>query len=153
MSSSRSSCSEIDITIALMAMISLTMSRISRARIGVELGELGEVDRLDQRAEDGALDLVIGLECREIRGRRCSGGDVSTAPAGRRRRDERRAEPGRGDQGATALHGAAMARGARACCTETLRRVRRWPGAGAAAGEALLPPAVRRRRRRALTAV
>ncbi len=28
---------------------------------GVKLGELGEVDRLDERAEDRALDLVVGL--------------------------------------------------------------------------------------------
>ena len=44
----------------LIAMISLTMSRISsRADFAVELGELGEIDRLDQRAEDRRLDLVI----------------------------------------------------------------------------------------------
>ena len=46
----------------LIAMISLTMSRISsRARVGVELGQLREVDGLDQRAEDGAFGLVIGV--------------------------------------------------------------------------------------------
>ena len=39
--------------------------------IGVELGELGEVDRLDQGAEDRALGLVIGLGMPRVgRGRR-----------------------------------------------------------------------------------
>src|SRR5262245_21507928 len=66
MLSSSSSCSEIDITIALMAMISLTMSR----RLGVELGELRQVDRLDQGAEDRALGLVIGLEMARVGRRR-----------------------------------------------------------------------------------
>src|SRR4029079_6819185 len=71
MSSSRSSCSEIDITMFLIAMISLTMSRISLARgIGVELGELTEVDRLDQGAEDRALDLVVGFRAPRIDGGR-----------------------------------------------------------------------------------
>ena len=74
MSSSSSSCSAIDITMFLIAMISLTMSRISsRADFAVELGELGEIDRLDQRAEDRRLDLVIGVRSPRVddgRGRR-----------------------------------------------------------------------------------
>ena len=62
MSSSSSSCSEIDITMFLIAMISLTMSRISsRAEFGIEPRELREIDGFDQRAEDRALDLVIAL--------------------------------------------------------------------------------------------
>ena len=73
-------------------MISLTMSRISsRARFGVELGELRQVDRLDQRGEDRALDLVIGFRAARIaRGRH----ERLRPAAGReRRRCDRRAEP------------------------------------------------------------
>ena len=59
-------------------MISLTMSRISsREEFGVELGELGEVDRLDQGAEDRALDLVIGFGMPRVGGRRRDGGEGS----------------------------------------------------------------------------
>ena len=62
MSSSSSSCSAIDITMFLIAMISLTMSRISsRAEFAVEFGELGKVDRFDQGAEDRRLDLIVGV--------------------------------------------------------------------------------------------
>ncbi len=44
----------------LIAMISLTMSRISsRADLAVELGELREVDRLDQGAENRRFDLIV----------------------------------------------------------------------------------------------
>ncbi len=54
-------------------------------RLAVELGELGEVDRLDQRAEDRRLDLVVivglaRLHHRRRRGRRCGPG------GGKRRR-------------------------------------------------------------------
>ena len=56
-------------------MISLTMSRISsRAEFGVELGELAEIDRLDQRAEDRALGLVIGFGAAGIERRRAGCG-------------------------------------------------------------------------------
>src|SRR4029079_14423081 len=34
--------------------------------LGIEAGELGEVDRLDQRAEDYALDLVVFLGPRSL---------------------------------------------------------------------------------------
>ncbi len=41
-------------------MISLTISRISsRAAVAIELGELGEVDRIDQRVEDGRLYVIV----------------------------------------------------------------------------------------------
>ena len=44
------SCSAIDITTLLIVMISLTMSRISsRAEFDVELRELRQIDRVDQR--------------------------------------------------------------------------------------------------------
>ena len=66
----------------LIAMISLTMSRISsRAEFGVELGELAEVDRLDQRAEDRPLDLVVGVRAARIDG----GRDLLRRFAARRR--------------------------------------------------------------------
>ena len=65
MSWSRCSCSAIDITTALIEMISLTMSRISsRAEFGIELGELGQIDGVDQRVEDRRLDLVVVLRAR-----------------------------------------------------------------------------------------
>src|SRR5262249_31560085 len=56
----------------------------------VELGELGEIDRFDQRAEDRALDLVIGIGMprggggRGERGRRLAG-NARLATARRRR--------------------------------------------------------------------
>ena len=73
-------------------MISLTMSRISsRADFGVELGELREVDRLDQRAEDRALGLVIVLGVAAVGRRRARGGGRRPSGwlrlAGRRRRE------------------------------------------------------------------
>src|SRR5262249_43166742 len=75
--------------------------------IGVELGELGEVDRLDQGAEDRALDLVIGLRMARVGGRRCKRRrcvDGRWTPAGRWRANERSPEPGRWNGGAAALH-------------------------------------------------
>src|SRR5215472_10158693 len=38
-------------------------------RFGIELGELGEVDGLDQRAEDGRLDLVVIVRAAALDGR------------------------------------------------------------------------------------
>ena len=68
-------------------MISLTMSRISsRADFAVELGELRQVDRLDQRAEDHALHLVVFVGARRSRRR----------PAARRRRGAVGGDGGRG---------------------------------------------------------
>src|SRR6185312_12847248 len=67
-------------------------------RIAVELGELGEVDRLDQRAEDGRLDLVVVVRSPRLDGRR------------RRRRLGRRNRR-RGDDGGRRLaHGGRRAR-------------------------------------------
>ena len=84
MSSSRSSCSAIDITTFLIAMISLTMSRISsRAASVSSLDELRQVDRLDQRAEDRALGLVVFLGLRALRP---AGAGAAGAPAALRRR-------------------------------------------------------------------
>jgi len=61
-SSSRSSCSAIDSTKFLMVTISWTMSRISsRALSASSLDSGGEIDRLDQRAEDQRLGLKIGF--------------------------------------------------------------------------------------------
>ncbi len=52
MSSSSSSCSEIDITIFLIAMISLTISLDFLARrFGVKTRKLRQIDRFDQRPE------------------------------------------------------------------------------------------------------
>ena len=85
------------------AMISLTMSRISsRADIGLELGELGEVDGLDQRPEDHALRLVVfvGLATSLPDDGRC--GDRRRPPALRavaRRALGPRRPPGAGDAG------------------------------------------------------
>ena len=67
-------------------MISLTMSRISsRAASPSRLGELGEIDRVDQRAEDRALGLVVflGLAASRPRRRRAS---ARPLPARARRR-------------------------------------------------------------------
>ena len=51
-----------------MATISLTMSRISsRAASRIELGELGQVDGVDERVEDRGLDVVILLGARAAR--------------------------------------------------------------------------------------
>ena len=76
----------------LIAMISLTMSRISsRAEFGVEARELREVDGLDQRAENRAFGLVIGfrspgIDCRSVRRLAATlaavgGADTSGAPS------------------------------------------------------------------------
>ena len=68
MSSSSSSCSAIDIAKFLIAMMSLTMSRISsRALSGIELGELRQVDRVDQRRKDLRLGVVVGLAALALR--------------------------------------------------------------------------------------
>ena len=88
-------------------MISLTMSRISsRAESASSLASCDEVDRLDQRAEDRALDLVVDLGMpridgrrRERRRRRC--GMARACPG--RRRDERRAEARRRHRRAAAF--------------------------------------------------
>ena len=114
----------------LIAMISLTMSRISsRAEFGVELGELGEVDRLDQRAEDRALGLVIALR---------------VARVGRRRRERRRRLVG----AAPALAGAGAVRAARRGRPREAARGRprsRWRrGRGGAAAPASARPPRRR---------
>ena len=72
MSSSSSSCSEIDITIVLDRddLVDDVADFLARG-FGVELGELGEVDGLDQGAEDRALGLVVGLGMARVgRGRR-----------------------------------------------------------------------------------
>jgi hypothetical protein len=62
MSSSNSSCSAIDLTTFLMAMISLTMSRISsRAASGSNLASWFKVDHIDQCVEDGCLDVAVVL--------------------------------------------------------------------------------------------
>ena len=95
-------------------------------RVGVELGELGEIDRLDQGAEDRALDLVIAVRFARVgrRGRR-------RWADGWRRRRARPAAP-------------APARAApRARPTET-RCARRRPTRPASAAPAPSAPGVRR---------
>ena len=97
----------------LIEMISLTMSRISsRARFGVELRELRQVDRLDQRGEDRALDLVVGFRAARVaRGR----DERLRAASGReRRRGDRRAEPVGRQRREADIAAAAPRRGARA---------------------------------------
>ena len=69
--------------------------------IGIEARQLRQIDRLDQRAEDDALDLVIGfraarIDRRHVDGRRRAGR--------RRRRDQRRAQPVRGNRRAAGFH-------------------------------------------------
>ena len=64
-------------------------------RVGVELGELGEVDGLDQGAEDRALGLVIGLGVPRVGRRRARAAALASAgplrlPASARRRAARR---------------------------------------------------------------
>ena len=82
----------------LIAMISLTMSRISsRAESASSLASCAKIDRLDQRAEDRALDLVVGLRAARIdRGREFAAAAFCGRrwPCRRRRPDDRRAEAG-----------------------------------------------------------
>ena len=117
-------------------MISLTMSRISsRAEFGVELGELGEVDGLDQRAEDRALGLVIGLGVPRV-GRRWARAAAKArreprALARRRRGNERRTKAGRRNRRAAALHDRRRAR--QPVGAASLRGRRRAPALRAAA--------------------
>ena len=76
-------------------------------RVGVELGQLAEIDRLDQRAEDRTLDLVVGFRAARIDG----GGDLlrrrtrSGRLRLRRRPDDRRAEAGGGKRRAAGFGG------------------------------------------------
>ena len=92
-------------------MISLTMSRISsRAASASSLRELRQVDRLDQGAEDRALDLVIGLGRARLsvataaarRGLLARARAAARRAARRARRRHRRAAADRGCGGAAA---------------------------------------------------
>ena len=98
--------------------------------IGVEACELREVDRLDQRAEDRALGLVIAFRAARIDRRH---GDRGGRPRRRRRRDQRRAEPVGGERRAAALPPRPSAARRAAAPAQRQRhrpRVRRAPGRG-----------------------
>jgi hypothetical protein len=86
-------------------------------RLGVELGELRQVDRLDQGAEDRALGLVVGLGMAGVgrhRGnrRRRGVGQAAGRPLAQHRcRHQLGAQPGRGDRRAPAFDHGSRARG------------------------------------------
>ena len=98
----------------LIAMISLTMSRISsRADSASSRASCDEIDRLDQRAEDRALDLVIGVRPPRLHDRwRAARG---AERAGRRERSAARRSARRARMGlrGCALGAASAAAGAR----------------------------------------
>src|SRR5262249_27024702 len=83
-------------------------------RLGVELGELGEIDGFDQGAEDGALGLVIGLGMPRVGGgwnqRRRGLVGQAILLARRRRRDKLGTQTGRRDRSAAAFDDARACR-------------------------------------------
>ncbi|MFK4570756.1 hypothetical protein ABIF94_002192 [Bradyrhizobium ottawaense] len=86
----------------------------------IELGELGEVDRLDQRAEDGRLDLVIIVRPPALHGRRRRrlGRRKRRRGDGRRRRGARHRR--RRSLGRLGRHGAGLGRPKVGVCSATL---------------------------------
>ena len=90
-------------------MISLTMSRISsRAAAAVELGELRQIDGVDQRVEDGRLDVVVLFRMPALRAATGSGAGRARAPRSARGLASAAL---RGAAGAASCAGSARARG------------------------------------------